>query len=160
MVLASEINAAGDITDVAYDVTGGPYSNGLFWKFEMRLCHTSFDELTDNFNDNYTGNTPVLVAEANPLNITTDDGWWSVPELSSFEYNGSDNLIIEIRWWEDNNVSVYMWCFDSGADRFLLAKGYDAVSGSVATKMNRFRLTVDSSGIEGASLSRIKAMYK
>ncbi len=126
----------------------------------MRLCHTPLSELTENFNDNYSGNTPELVAQADPLNITCDDGWWSVPGFSSFEYNGTDNLIIEIRWQDDNEVSVYMWCFDSGADRFLLAKGYEAGTGSVATKMNRFKLTIENSVIETASLGKIKTIYK
>ena len=160
MVLASEINLAGELTEGAYDVTDGPYSNGLFWNFEMRLCHTSLDELTENFSDNYAGNTPIMVADDDPLNITTGDGWWAVPDFTPFDYNGSDNLIIEIRWQDDNEVSVYMWHFDSGSDRFLLAKGYDAETGSVATKINRFRLTVDITAIESSSLGQIKAVFK
>ncbi|MCP4231835.1 MAG: hypothetical protein GY771_17030 [bacterium] len=160
MVLASEINLTGEITEVAYDVTDGPYTDGLFWNFEMRLCHTPLDELTDNFDDNYSGNTPVLVADDDPLNITTGDGWWAVPDFTPFDYNGSDNLIIEIRWQDDNEVSVYMWFFDAGTNRFLLAKGYDAETGSVSSKMNRFRLAINTSGLESASLGRIKTTFR
>jgi hypothetical protein len=160
LILASDINRSGDITEVAYDVTNGPYSNGYFYNFEMRLCHTSLDELTENFNNNYAGNTPIMVADDDPLNITTDDGWWAVPDFTPFYYNGADNLIIEIRWQDDNEVSVVMWHFDSGTDRFLLAKVYNAVTGTTSTKMNRFRLTVGSSAIESSSLGRIKSAFK
>ncbi len=150
------------ITEVAYDVTDGPYSNCLFYDFEMRLCHTALAELTENFDDNYGGNMPFLVAQADPLNIVApEEDWWAVPDLEPFEYNGESNLIIEVRWQDDNEESVYMWAFDSGADRFLLTKFYDGDTGYLATKLNRFRLTLETdSTVEPASLGRVKGLYR
>jgi len=133
----------------------------LFYDFEMRLCHTPLAELTENFSDNYGGNTPVLVASADPLDITApEEGWWSVPDFEPFRYDGVQNLIIEIRWQDDNEESVDMWCFDSGADRFLLSKQYGGETGSLATKLNRFRLTLETdTSVEPASLGRVKSSF-
>ncbi len=152
---------AGTITELAYDVTDGPYSDCLFYNFEMRLCHTPLSELTENFSDNYGGNTPVMVARANPLEITVEeDGWWPVPEFGPFEYDGENNLVIEVRWQDDNEKSIYMWAFDSGADRFLLSKEYDGETGYLATKLNRFRLTLETdSAVTPASFGKIKGLF-
>jgi hypothetical protein len=160
-VLASEIDLVGTITEVAYDVDDGPYSGCLFYDFEMRLCHTPLDELTENFTDNYGGNTPVLVAAADPLDITApEEGWWGVPDLEPFEYNGKDNLIIEVRWQDDNESAVWMWAFDSGANRLLFTKPYDGDTGSLTSKINRFRLTLETdTAVEPASLGKVKSSF-
>jgi len=55
---------------------------------------------------------------------------------------------------------VDMWCFDSGADRFLLSKQYGGETGSLATKLNRFRLTLETdTSVEPASLGRVKSSF-
>lgn len=133
----------GTISDIAFDLVDGPYDNALFYYFELYFCHTSLDELTENFSDNYDGNTPILVSEADPLNITlAEDGWFSFPDPVPFEYDGENNLIVELRWMEDNGSDVYNWGFDCGSYRVLATKFYDGDTGFLSTKMNRMRLVI------------------
>jgi hypothetical protein len=54
-----------------------------------------------------------------------------------------------------------MWAFDSGANRLLFTKQYDGETGSLTSKMNRFRLTLETdTSVEPASLGRIKTSYR
>ena len=63
----------------------------------MKLCHTSLDELTDYYEDNYGGNTPELVATADPFSVTVGaDEWFDIPGFQPFSYDGVDNLLIEV----------------------------------------------------------------
>ncbi len=63
----------------------------------MKLCHTSLDELTDYYEDNYGGNTPEVVSEEDPLVLTTTaDEWFDIPGFQPFSYDGVDNLLIEV----------------------------------------------------------------
>lgn len=128
----------------------------------MRLCHTSIDLLTENFNDNYDGNLPELVAAEDPLDIIApEEGWWAVPDIEPFKYDGYSNLIIEVRWLNDNEETIYMWGFDSGANRFLFAKNYAAETGTLTSKLNRFKLTLETdTAVKPASLGRIKNLYR
>lgn len=161
MVLASEIGHAGPIVKVEYQ-SGGNYANASFGEFEMRLCHTPLSTLTNNFQNNYGGRTPVLVAAANPLLITAvSEAWFGFNCSPVFDYNRQDNLIVEVRWRNTQlSAEVDCWCFDAGSNRGLLYKDYNATEGALGTKINRLRLTLNDVAVSPTTLGRVKGLYR
>ena len=142
--------------------SGGAYSNAPFHLLEFRLCHTPLATLTTNFQQNYGGNTPALVASADPYLVTAGlDEWFGFNCSPTFNYNGHDNLICEVRWKNTTTeTEVDTWSYDCGTDRGLSNKGYNAETGTVSSKINRFRITFDDAGVGPTSLGRVKALFR
>lgn len=140
----------------------GNYTNAPFGEFEMRLCHTPLSTLTNSFQQNYGGHTPVLVYAANPLHITaTQNQWFGFDCSPVFNYDNQYNLIIEVRWRNQSiQTEVDCWAWDSGANRLLIYKDYNATQGDLGTKLNRFRIIFDDSAVHASTLGRIKALYR
>ena len=87
--LSSEIGSAFTIRKIAFNVTQVP--GQTMNNFVIRMKHTSLPSyITGNFdNSSYT-----MCLNTN-LNITTT-GWVEIPLTTQFNYNGVDNLIIDI----------------------------------------------------------------
>ena len=99
-----EINQAGNV--VAIGLFSGATPPTEYYHVTVILCHTGLDELGQEFNANYDGNTPEKVFEADTLLVGTGQNrtWYYFP--SAFEYNNLDNLILEITWRGDAGVDV------------------------------------------------------
>jgi hypothetical protein len=157
----SELSFSGDITRVEYH--GAETVNGArYGEFEMRLCHTPLSELGTNFNDNYGGRSPVLVASANPLVLNTViDQWFGIDCSPTFEYNNSDNLILEVRWRNSQEEStVPVWGYDAGANLTVFAEEYNGTTGSVSSKADRLRITYEADAVNPTSLGRVRALFR
>jgi hypothetical protein len=161
LVLKSELNVRAPITRVEYQ-SYDDYAPGYFYELEMRLCHTPLGALTTNFNQNYGGNTPVLVATANPFTINgRKDQWFGLDCAPAFDYNGVDNLIIEVRWRNQQlTTKVEVWAYNAATNRLLIYKDYNAAEGQPSTKTDRLRLTFDDSAAAPTSLGKIKALLR
>ena len=161
MVLKSELNVQAPITRIEYQ-SYGDYAPGNFYELEMKLCHTPLGALTTNFNQNYGGNTPVLVATANPFTINgKKDQWFGLDCAPAFDYNGVDNLIIEVRWRNQQlTTKVEVWAYNAATNRLLIHKDYNAVEGQLSTKTDRLRLTFDDSAAAPTSLGKIKTLLR
>jgi hypothetical protein len=159
LVLKSELNFGAPITRVEFQ-SYDTYVAGDFYEFEMRLCHTSLSGLTKNFNQNYGGNTPVLVARASPLTVNgVKDQWFGVKFTTPFEYNNRDNLIVELRWRNQKfTTKVEVWAYTASSNRLLIGKGYNPTEGSPSPKTDRLRITFSGAALMAASLGRVKAL--
>jgi hypothetical protein len=94
---ASVINGSGPITGIAMRVGGATTDQS--YTYTMKLGHTTFTDLTTDFNGNFS-NAPVTVAENEtfivPAGIPVGDYIWIPMPDGTFNYNGYDNLIVEI----------------------------------------------------------------
>lgn len=155
---ADEIGTSGFVTVVEWQATD-PVTDALFYDLELKLCHTPLDELTDYYEDNYGGNTPELVATADPFSVTVGaDEWFAVPDMTPYHYDGVENLLIEIRWRVDNEKDVHCWSWASDSIRYLANYGYDAEFGTASVKANRLRITLeDAPAVVPVSWGLIKA---
>ncbi len=97
LYLASQIGRSGTITEFANKTSNTGI--GTFANVSYRMCHTNVNALTTTYAANYGGNTPVVVFSAPSLvrGKSATDVWDSVP-VSNFNYNGTDNLLVEIVW--------------------------------------------------------------
>ncbi|OGD74817.1 MAG: hypothetical protein A2Y64_00420 [Candidatus Coatesbacteria bacterium RBG_13_66_14] len=160
LVPADEIGTSGWVTKIEWQAAYAA-TDARFFDLELKLCHTPLDELTDRFDDNYGGNTPELVAEADPLSVTAGaDEWFAVPDMTPYHYDGAQNLLVEVRWRVDNEKEVDCWSWASDRLRYLSNYGYDAESGTPSVKANRLRLTLEpEQAVAGTSWGVIKAGF-
>ncbi len=105
----AQMGTAAAITQIGW----GPSSNALFASYHSEvittLGHTQGDSLSTNFPNNFDVGTPVKVSDDYyiiPQRATIDPpcgtdacavGYWPLPTFSNFfEYNGKNNLILDI----------------------------------------------------------------
>ncbi len=124
------------------------------------LCHTSLSALTDSFATNYDGNTPVVVKSADPLTINPSVGWYSIPGITAFDYNGTDNLIVEVRWTGSDSVSYDAHFANRAVNRNLFSGESTATTGTVAAMNVRLKIKITNVAIENSSLGELKAIFK
>lgn len=161
LVLKSDLNVTGAVTRVEYQ-SYDEYAAGYFYGLEMRLCHTPLSELTTNFNQNYGGKTPVLVASANPYTINgKKDEWFALDCSPAFDYNGVDNLLVEVRWRNQQYTTrVEVWAYKAARNFLLLGSDYNASEGTLSTKTDRLRITFDEGAVAASSLGKVKALLR
>lgn len=161
MVLKSDLNVKAPVTRVEYQ-SYDDYAPGYFYELEMRLCHTPLGALTTNFNQNYGGNTPALVATANPFTINgKKDEWFGLDCSPAFDYNNVDNLIVEVRWRNQRlTTKIEAWAYTAPGNRLLIHKDYNASEGQLSPKTDRLRLTFGGAAVSPTSLGRIKALLR
>ncbi|GMR18656.1 MAG: hypothetical protein BMS9Abin33_1088 [Gammaproteobacteria bacterium] len=94
---ANSINGSGPITGVA--MISDAVSTTQTYTVNIKLGHTTLSELTANFANNFNSGSPVTVATALtftvPAGIPAGSPIW-LPITGSFNYNGTDNLIVDI----------------------------------------------------------------
>jgi len=101
LVLREEGLVAGTITGWEW-YASSVLSTGYFNDFKITLCHTGKAELVADFVTNYDGRTPAVVyqREAQYTGNAVAYTWWSFDFDKPFEYDGDDNLIVEVFWQE------------------------------------------------------------
>lgn len=92
----AKINYAGTINEFELEKSNAYTCTVTNVKFY--LCHTKLTALTTNFKDNYSGNTPVMVASAANYVVPAVAGFYPIPMTTTFNYNNTDNLIFEITY--------------------------------------------------------------
>jgi hypothetical protein len=121
-------------------VSGYSQYSGTFYGAKIYFCHTTRTSLSTTFEDNYSGNTPVLVLSRSSLVLNwTENLWNQIGFDNSFNYNGADNLLIEIRW-DSANGGLIVGTTDPVSGQTLLGASVGATSGSLQTYRNVFRL--------------------
>jgi hypothetical protein len=92
----AKINYAGIINEFELDKSNT--SSCTVTNAKFYLCHTGLKALTSNFQNNYGGNTPVLVASYANYTVPARAGFYPIPMTTNFRYNNRDNLILEITY--------------------------------------------------------------
>ncbi len=99
---------------------GVRFKTGYYSGFTIHMGYSDGSELTGRFDDNYLPGTRVMVYSTSSQTMTAEpDGWMSVPLETPFEYNGTDDLIVELEWVGGSSV-FYTWMWETGTNRALL----------------------------------------
>ena len=130
VVLQEDIGSAFEISSVSYVFS---YSEGgtIYVKdFTLSLAHVENDQLTEIFSANYQPGSLVEVCHIDSLYLENGYGNELVLELDTpFQYNGQDNLLVDIYYPEGNCYSnVYNW--EAGSNRSLVDLFMPGGSGS------------------------------
>lgn len=124
------------------------YNHGVFLNARILACHTTVVELDSACKDNYAGNTPDTVMSHDSLSLSWTNGeWQSLGFEHPFDYNGSDNLILEFLWQGDDGGSVYNLGYYTSGNRAVDARPSTAERGVPRNYMPRFRIHYSTAGI-------------
>jgi hypothetical protein len=157
--LQSEIAHAGYINTVEFEKSDA--SAGTFNDVRVYLCHTTKTALEATFDNNYTGFTPVQVRTGGNLVFPASTGYFDIgitPNL--FNYNNTNNLLMEVRWNGDTGTTCYCWR-SAQANARVYASDHNAPSGSVQNNGQCIRLHIGTmTPVAPASLGHIKALLR
>jgi hypothetical protein len=157
--LQTAINYAGYINVVEFEYGSGTVP-AIFNNCRILLCHSTKTTLEATFANNYTGNTPVEVF--NGTETINGTGWINIGITpNKFNYNNSNNLLMEVVWNGDNGRDVY--CYRAnGSSRRCYSYSSTASSGTVyASEAQYIRLHIGTmTAAEPTSLGRVRAMFR
>ena len=115
-------------------------TSASFSNFKIYLGHGASDELGTAFEDNYIAGTKVLVFDSASVTLTANPEEWVTLDLDTpFDYNGTDNLIMEIQW-EGGSGTFYTYKWQTGLSRCLTASNPSLPTGVLSTQMCQLRL--------------------
>ena len=124
------------------------------------LCHTKLTTLTTNFSNNYSGNTPVLVASSASYVVPAKAGFYPIPMTTTFTYNTTDNLILEITYEKISGSSCGLRNGGLPAHR-CWAYSPTATTGSADAVGYNGRISFSYyTAVSPTSLGRVKALYE
>jgi hypothetical protein len=157
--LQSDINAAGYVNRIDFYFSSGSVP-ASFYNCRVLLCHSSNAELESTFADNYTGNTPVEVFNGT---MTLDGATWLDIRITPglFDYNNTDNLLMEISWDGDSGNNVYCYQSNGAYRRLYSFDSSTAAEGTPQAESQYIRLHIGTlPGVSPTSLGRVRAIYK
>lgn len=134
-------------------------AQGSYNSFKLYMGVSSNSELTDTYADNYLPGTRTLVyATASQIMSAQPDGWMTILLDTPFEYNGTDNLIVELEWSGGANMFyTYMW--ETGANRGLMNKSsLGSPTGTLYSTMSELMFSPASS-LEQYTFAAIKSLW-
>ncbi len=96
LYLSSDINGSGPITGVGIEIDA--LTTAQTYTVTVKLGHATVNTLAANYDANYSG-SPTTVANAVtftvPAGVPAGSYVW-IPVTGSFNYNGTDNLLLEL----------------------------------------------------------------
>lgn len=134
LYLSSEIGTSGTIDKIAFYVTSTP--GQTMNNFTVRMKHTSSSSYASSSFDNSSYTTCLSTTKT-----ISSTGWVEIPLTTSFSYNGSSNLIVDVSF--DNTSysnSGNAWSFQSSSNRTIYLHTY-SVSGDPLNWSNGNRTT-------------------
>lgn len=137
-------------------------ASGAFGNVRVYLCHSAkTTELDMTYANNYKG-TPVEVLNKSSVTVSGSSGqWWDLGITpDKFNYNNTDNLLMEIRWrgsttacacYRANGTNKRIWAFNDSA----------TVAQYRFAQVQYIRLTVaNATGVAPTSLGRVKSLFR
>ena len=104
--LASEISRAGKLTSLSLFVDSPPPPSTPMTKWTIRLKHTSLSKYISANAWESGGWTTVYQADEN----VTTSGWYKFTFQSPFDYNGTDNLMVDFSFSNSTYADDSGWC--------------------------------------------------
>lgn len=103
-----QVGADGTIRRISFNRTN-PTQTGIFNAFSIRMAHTSLDQLTPTFDNNYNG---FLIEVLPPQTIFTSasdsDRWLHFDLNGNFTYDTQHNLVVDIIWNGDSGANIFL----------------------------------------------------
>lgn len=160
LILQSDIGLAGELTDISFQLSNST-SGALFESVIVRIGHTTLDSLTLNFNDNFTSDKTLCVYNVD-VNMSGSAGDWKNINLSynTFDYNGTDNLIIDVKWTGCGSADAYTWAYDTPGYYQVVWGDNDSTGQYLYEYGGRIMIEYNPSAIQSTSLGSIKSLFE
>ena len=131
-------------------------TTATFGDFQLFMGHSASGELGTRFDDNYIPGSKVLVLSEGVQTVSAgSDGWITLELETPFEYNGTDNLVIEVHW-SSGSGSVYTYKWETGQNRSLTGAHPTSPDGSLDSQTSQIRIDMPLA-LEQMTFGRIKA---
>ena len=156
----SYIACGGTITEFMLEKTDA--TPATFTNVKFYLCHTPLNQLTANFQGNYGGNTPTLVASFASYEVPAVGGPYPIPMAQTFDYNNVDNLLLEVTW-ESSQLTNAMCRLRAGsvAGHRCFAWDYQATTGSADLIAYNAYIDFDKyPAVKAVSFGRVRALFR
>lgn len=153
----NRINYAGTITEFELEKSEHV---ATFQDVKFYLCHTPLAALTANFDANYGGNTPKLVASFATYELPAVQGVYPIPMAETFAYNNRDNLILEITWKSGTGQKVFLLVGKSVAHQCYAYDERASVGNVMDMGYNALIYFDTYHAVAPASFGRVKALYR
>lgn len=154
------MNGPMTIGEVSWKRGGSSGSQqGTYNNFSIYMGLSDSNELTDTYENNYIAGTRTMVYEtSSQIMSALPDEWMTITLDTPFEYNGTDNLIVEIQWSGGTNMFyTYMW--ETGSNRGLMNKiNIGSPTGTLYTRMSHLMFT-NASSLEQYTFGVIKTLW-
>jgi hypothetical protein len=129
---SGDINGEGPIAGIAFK-SGDPPGADSAYTVDITLGHTTLSSLEPAFADNINVGSPVTVASqlefVIPAYMPAGSMIW-LPMTSTFDYNGTDNLVVDIKVTSAPNSPLPLTASATGAGvRRIAASSTDPVAG-------------------------------
>jgi hypothetical protein len=160
LVLKDDGLIAGTVTRWEW-YTSSLIISGVVHNFWIKLSHTSRDKLVDDFELNYDGHKPVKVFATEDMGtIPPSYTWFGFDFSPGFEYNGEDNLIVEV-YWKDRDGTLSIGTFWTPYEaRCCMCVGISTTEPAVFDFVHYMRATISPIAVEPTSLGRVKAVFQ
>jgi hypothetical protein len=154
------INYAGTITEFKLEKAND--HTATFGDVRFYLCHTPLAQLTTDFQANYGGNTPALVASFSQYTVPAVSGPYAIPMAGTFYYNNVQNLLLEITWVSGlaGNTCAIKHGFDIGYHRCLAWDPNAATGDATVVAYNAVIVFDVYNGALPSSWGRVKATFR
>jgi len=117
-VLAEEIGTPMSISSVTF-TSSYVESNSYVLDFTLSMALVEADELSNQFDENYTPGSLVTVLSADSLDLGIPVGDELTLDLDEpFYYDGQSNLLLDI-YYPDGFCYYSVWCWTAGEGRSL-----------------------------------------
>jgi len=160
IALSSELSGPMTIGEIGWQRGGASGSEtGYYNNFKLYMGLSADSQLSSTFLDNYLPGTRTLVYATSTQQMTAPaDGWMTITLETPFEYNGTDNLIVELEWSGGSNM-FYTYLWETGASRGLMNKSdITSPTGTLYSTMSELMFTPASS-LEHYTFGAIKALW-
>jgi hypothetical protein len=137
-------------------------NSGTFNNVRAYFGHSTRTELDPTFNNNYS-DTPVQVLNAASKTVSGSSGqWWDLGiDANKFNYNNTNNLVLEIRWRGGTGTNCACWCGSGGMKRCWAFDDTATVAAYRFGQIQYLRLTVsNATGVAPTSLGRVKSLFR
>ncbi len=134
-------------------------ATGYYNGFKLYMGVASGSELTNTYADNYVAGTRTMVYSTSQQVMSAQpDAWATITLDTPYEYNGTDNLIVEFEWAGGSNMFyTYMW--ETGANRGLMnTSSIGSPTGTLSTRMSELMFDA-ASALETTTFGSIKALW-
>lgn len=134
-------------------------ASGTYNGFKLYMGVAAGSELTDTFEANYAPGTKTMVYSTPVQTMSAAaDGWMMITLDTPYEYDGTENLIVELQWAGGANMFyTYMW--DTGASRGLMNKtDISNPTGTLSNLMSELMFE-PAYALEANTFAAIKALW-